>query len=171
MSKKAKVQAAAAGAPEAEEVKKSNHVTRVLESRKKGIAPFPVLTLVSNPNLDAKIDPMLESQFAAGRLYAAISSRPGQSGRGDGYILEGKELEVSLRARSQYPVLTLLSVLHQEDPNGQAEACTRCMSLFCFCISGWALRNKTCIACMYPPIVWTYVSTCYPCIVLYTASL
>lgn len=43
---------------------------------------------------EAKIDPLLESQFAAGRLYAAISSRPGQSGRADGYILEGKELEV-----------------------------------------------------------------------------
>lgn len=45
--------------------------------------------------LDAKIDPLLEQQFNAGRLYAAISSRPGQSGRADGYILEGKELEVS----------------------------------------------------------------------------
>jgi small subunit ribosomal protein S8e len=44
---------------------------------------------------DAKIDPLLESQFAAGRLYAAISSRPGQSGRADGYVLEGRELEVS----------------------------------------------------------------------------
>ena len=28
-----------------------------------------------------------------GRLYAAIASRPGQCGRCDGYILEGKELE------------------------------------------------------------------------------
>jgi len=46
------------------------------------------------PSIEAKIDPLLESQFAAGRLYAAISSRPGQSGRADGYILEGKELEV-----------------------------------------------------------------------------
>lgn len=46
---------------------------------------------------EAKIDPLLESQFAAGRLYASISSRPGQSGRGDGYVLEGKELEVSHR--------------------------------------------------------------------------
>jgi len=45
--------------------------------------------------VDAKIDSLLETQFAAGRLYAAISSRPGQSGRADGYILEGKELEVS----------------------------------------------------------------------------
>lgn len=47
--------------------------------------------------LDAKVDLLLESQFAAGRLYAAVSSRPGQSGRADGYILEGKELEVSQR--------------------------------------------------------------------------
>ena len=62
----------------AEPAKKSNHVQRILEQRKK----------------DAKIDPLLESQFGAGRLYAAISSRPGQSGRSDGYILEGKELEV-----------------------------------------------------------------------------
>ncbi|KAJ3554514.1 hypothetical protein NM688_g3068 [Phlebia brevispora] len=64
-----------------EEKKLSNHVQRVLEERKK----------------DAKIDPLLETQFAAGRLYACISSRPGQSGRADGYILEGKELEFYLR--------------------------------------------------------------------------
>ena len=30
--------------------------------------------------------------FKSGRLLAAISSRPGQSGRADGYILEGPEL-------------------------------------------------------------------------------
>jgi len=47
---------------------------------------------------DAKIDTLLEAQFGAGRLYAAISSRPGQVGRADGYILEGKELEVSFRS-------------------------------------------------------------------------
>jgi len=47
-------------------------------------------------SLDAKVDPLLEAQFGAGRLYARISSRPGQSGRADGYILEGKELEVSV---------------------------------------------------------------------------
>lgn len=35
----------------------------------------------------------LDHQFAGGRLLAAISSRPGQCGRADGYILEGKELE------------------------------------------------------------------------------
>lgn len=84
MTKKAaKVQAqtqATEGA--AEPAKKSNHVQRILEQRKK----------------DAKIDPLLESQFGAGRLYAAIASRPGQSGRSDGYVLEGKELEVRVLA-------------------------------------------------------------------------
>ena len=47
---------------------------------------------------DAKIDNLLETQFSAGRLYAAISSRPGQCGRADGYILEGRELEVRIDA-------------------------------------------------------------------------
>ncbi|KXN74807.1 ribosomal protein S8e [Conidiobolus coronatus NRRL 28638] len=45
----------------------------------------------------ATIAANLEDQFAAGRLYASISSRPGQSGRVDGYILEGDELEFYLR--------------------------------------------------------------------------
>jgi small subunit ribosomal protein S8e len=39
----------------------------------------------------------LEDQFTTGRLYAAISSRPGQCGRADGYILEGRELEFYLK--------------------------------------------------------------------------
>ncbi|KAF8070573.1 ribosomal protein S8e/ribosomal biogenesis NSA2 [Lyophyllum atratum] len=80
VTKKGKTQAPAADASE-EPKKLSQHVQRKLEERKK----------------EAKIDPLLESQFAAGRLYAAISSRPGQSGRADGYILEGKELEFYLR--------------------------------------------------------------------------
>ncbi|KAG2339731.1 40S ribosomal protein S8 [Suillus weaverae] len=73
--------AAAKTAATAEEEKKSNHLQRIIAERKQ----------------DAKIDPLLESQFSAGRLYACISSRPGQSGRGDGYILEGKELEFYVR--------------------------------------------------------------------------
>ncbi|KAL0640518.1 ribosomal protein S8A [Maublancomyces gigas] len=40
----------------------------------------------------SKVESALESQFAAGRILACISSRPGQSGRVDGYILEGEEL-------------------------------------------------------------------------------
>ena len=39
------------------------------------------------------LDSNLNSQFDTGRLLAAISSRPGQCGRCDGYVLEGKELE------------------------------------------------------------------------------
>lgn len=53
------------------------------------------MILTSVPYAEAKVDTLLEHQFSAGRLYAAVSSRPGQSGRADGYILEGKELEVS----------------------------------------------------------------------------
>ena len=32
-----------------------------------------------------------------GRLYATITSRPGQSGRADGCLLEGKELEFYIK--------------------------------------------------------------------------
>ena len=39
------------------------------------------------------IDQKVADQFNSGRLLACISSRPGQSGRLDGYVLEGKELE------------------------------------------------------------------------------
>ena len=45
-----------------------------------------------------KIETALERQFEAGRLYAVVSSRPGQSGRCDGYILEGDELAFYQRA-------------------------------------------------------------------------
>ncbi|RLN70176.1 hypothetical protein BBJ28_00000286 [Nothophytophthora sp. Chile5] len=62
---------------EEEEVKKSDHVLRKLASRQR------------TRELDVKID----EQFMSGRLLAVISSRPGQSGRADGYLLEGKELE------------------------------------------------------------------------------
>jgi small subunit ribosomal protein S8e len=78
-----KRRAAGQGAEEANEdpAKKSAHVQRKMEGR---VA-------------DSKIDPLVEQQFGAGRLYAAISSRPGQSGRADGYILEGTELEFYVR--------------------------------------------------------------------------
>ncbi len=41
----------------------------------------------------SELNPALKDQFVGGRLLACISSRPGQCGRADGYILEGKELE------------------------------------------------------------------------------
>merc|ERR1719453_2151833 len=60
----------------AEETKKSGHVLAKLKHRAAA----------------QKLDEALAEQFNSGRLLAAISSRPGQSGRSDGYILEGEEL-------------------------------------------------------------------------------
>ncbi|XP_013787172.1 40S ribosomal protein S8-like [Limulus polyphemus] len=45
----------------------------------------------------AKVEQAVEEQFMTGRVLACISSRPGQCGRSDGYILEGKELEFYVR--------------------------------------------------------------------------
>jgi len=38
------------------------------------------------------VEDALRNQFKTGRLYAKVTSRPGQCGRVDGYILEGEEL-------------------------------------------------------------------------------
>lgn len=43
---------------------------------------------VQERNKGHSVDQALDEQFATGRLYACISSRPGQCGRCDGYILE-----------------------------------------------------------------------------------
>ncbi|KDO22073.1 40S ribosomal protein S8 [Saprolegnia parasitica CBS 223.65] len=64
-------------ADDEEAAKKSNHVERKQAARARAQV----------------LDPKIEEQFNSGRLLACISSRPGQSGRCDGYILEGKELE------------------------------------------------------------------------------
>merc|ERR1712099_233758 len=45
----------------------------------------------------AKVEQSLEEQFITGKIYACISSRPGQCGRCDGYVLEGKELEFYMK--------------------------------------------------------------------------
>ncbi|KAJ1917671.1 ribosomal protein S8A [Mycoemilia scoparia] len=62
------------------ETQRSNHVQRKIAARQG----------------DAKVAQNLDDQFVAGRIYAIITSRPGQSGRADGYILEGKELDFYL---------------------------------------------------------------------------
>ncbi|KAG4300667.1 hypothetical protein PCANB_003063 [Pneumocystis canis] len=67
-----------------EQVKRSGHVQAKLRARAKY----------------AKIDAALENQFNNGRLYACVSSRPGQCGRCDGYILEGEELAFYLKRMS-----------------------------------------------------------------------
>mmetsp|Transcript_13936 Transcript_13936/g.26718 ORF Transcript_13936/g.26718 Transcript_13936/m.26718 type:complete len:205 (-) Transcript_13936:33-647(-) len=43
----------------------------------------------------------LDHQFASGRLLAKITSRPGQTGRCDGYVLEGPELAFYQKAMSK----------------------------------------------------------------------
>eukprot|EP00457_Paulinella_chromatophora_P015445 gb/GEZN01016068.1/.p2 GENE.gb/GEZN01016068.1/~~gb/GEZN01016068.1/.p2 ORF type:complete len:201 (+),score=43.45 gb/GEZN01016068.1/:141-743(+) len=60
-----------------EEKKHSKHVLKNMAKRKAATGELPAA---------------LTEQFLTGRLYACISSRPGQSGRCDGYILEGEEL-------------------------------------------------------------------------------
>jgi len=59
------------------EVKKSAAVQKKHQTRQEG----------------RTLDPNINSQFDTGRLLACISSRPGQCGRCDGFVLEGKELE------------------------------------------------------------------------------
>jgi small subunit ribosomal protein S8e len=45
----------------------------------------------------SKVADDLNTQFLQGKLLARIASRPGQSGRADGYILEGAELDFYVR--------------------------------------------------------------------------
>ena len=60
------------------EVNGSSRVLRKMQKRTKHLQKLPQA---------------LDDQFVGGRLYAKITSRPGQSGRCDGYVLEGRELE------------------------------------------------------------------------------
>lgn len=61
---------------EEEAAKQSKRVQRKIEGRQK----------------ERTLDSALEEQFKTGKLLARISTRPGQIGRADGYILEGEEL-------------------------------------------------------------------------------
>ena len=63
-------------APAEEATKKSNHVQKKIAARQK----------------HRSLEGALDHQFASGRLLPKITSRPGQSGRCDGCILEGPEL-------------------------------------------------------------------------------
>ncbi|KAF2636520.1 ribosomal protein S8e [Massarina eburnea CBS 473.64] len=65
------------GAEKEEEKKKSNSIQKKQAERLK---------------TSGKVENAIEKQFEAGRLFAVVASRPGQSGRVDGYILEGEEL-------------------------------------------------------------------------------
>jgi len=56
-----------------------------------------ILAKIAGNQKDRIIDAKLADQFNSGRILACVSSRPGQSGRCDGYIIEGKELEFYLK--------------------------------------------------------------------------
>eukprot|EP00941_MAST-03F_sp_MAST-3F-sp1_P006284 g6284.t1 len=71
--------------------KKSNHVLRRMEKNCK----------------TRTLEQPLADLFANGRLLACISSRPGQCGRADGYILEGPELAFYQRKLRNYDVNVL----------------------------------------------------------------
>lgn len=58
------------------EKKQSGRVQRKIEERQK----------------TRTLETALDEQFKTGKLLARISTRPGQTGRADGYILEGEEL-------------------------------------------------------------------------------
>lgn len=59
------------------EAKRSKHIQATLKGRQE----------------TRKLEQKLADLFNSNQLLACISSRPGQSGRLDGYILEGRELE------------------------------------------------------------------------------
>jgi len=59
------------------DVKKSNHVLRKVKAH----------------NVGHTLAAAMDSQFMKGRLLAKLTSRPGQSGRCDGFLIEGVELK------------------------------------------------------------------------------
>merc|ERR1711924_111611 len=79
-----KAEKEAADKAEKGEAKQSKHVMRKIEKRQ------------ATRVLETPI-----AELAAGRLYACISSRPGQCGRCDGYVVEGKELDFYVRKLSK----------------------------------------------------------------------
>merc|ERR1712032_142975 len=58
---------------------------------------------------DRKIEQKVADLFNSNQLYACISSRPGQSGRLDGYILEGRELDFYIKKLEKKKKLSLPS--------------------------------------------------------------
>ena len=75
------------------EVKETKETT---ESKEKDTPKLPskhVRYKLAKRKQIAKLEQQLSDQFNSGKLFACVSSRPGQCGRCDGYILEGRELE------------------------------------------------------------------------------
>ena len=62
--------------------KKSRHAARKMSTRKRDARP---------------LSKAIDEQFSSNRLLARLTSRPGQCGRADGYILEGEEYQFYYR--------------------------------------------------------------------------
>ncbi|KAI5151872.1 small subunit ribosomal protein S8e [Enteropsectra breve] len=56
------------------------------------ISAAPFAECIAKEDLSEK-DPTLMSMYSKGHLYAIITSRPGQEGAANGYVLQGEELE------------------------------------------------------------------------------
>jgi len=81
-------------APKAEEgEKKEEKKEGEKKKREKGEPSKYQLRRFARNQKQYTIEKALAEQFLTGKLLACITSRPGQVGRADGYILEGKELE------------------------------------------------------------------------------
>jgi len=78
------------------EVKKSERKCKATNnSRKGGLAHKPSGAMLKKwrlRNATRVLESSLSEQFEKGRLYAKISTSPGQIGTADGYVLEGEEL-------------------------------------------------------------------------------
>jgi len=83
------------------EVKKPSKRLAKLKGKKvhvKEVAPGRALLRKQRlRNKTRVLEPSLAEQFDKGRLYARITSRPGQCGHADGYVLEGEELSFYLK--------------------------------------------------------------------------
>ena len=87
-AKKAKKEAALKAAKKDGKVSKSKAAAAAKEPIKKKAVKKIVQEI-----LIPKVDPVVKDCMKQGFVYACISSRPGQCGRADGYVLEGKELD------------------------------------------------------------------------------
>merc|ERR1711890_95156 len=65
--------------------------------RKKGQKLTEEEDAIINGKKTSQVAQNITEQFTQGRLMARIASRPGQVGRADGYILEGKERDFYVR--------------------------------------------------------------------------
>jgi len=91
-------------APAKKTDKKKKADVKVEKSAETGVPTKPSHHLQRKFNARNKarvLEQSLRDQFNTGRVLARISSRPGQSGRADGYILEGEELAFYLKKISK----------------------------------------------------------------------